>query len=171
MIDECGSEAIRLVSLKEYDVLDTGQEAEFDRIVAEAVELMGVPIALISLLDERRQWFKARIGLDVCETSRSSAFCDHTIRNCEVMVVPDAARDARFATNPLVTGAPNIRFYAGAPLKAAAGVRLGSLCVIDRWPRSGVTPLQHRQLEELASRTVAALELRRTRLTPPALAA
>ncbi|MCG2595673.1 PAS-domain containing protein [Ramlibacter sp. XY19] len=125
----------RLARLRELAVLDTAPEPVFDALVRIAAAVCGTPIALISLIDTERQWFKANLGLEgVAQTPRDVAFCDHAIRGNEVMEVPDATRDARFATNPLVTGDPDIRFYAGAPIEMPGGERIGTLCVIDRRP-------------------------------------
>jgi GAF domain-containing protein len=135
-------------------------EPAFDALTRLAADSFDVPIALISLIDERRQWFKARIGLDAAETLREDAFCGHAIASPgEVMVVPDASQDARFAANPLVTGDPSIRFYAGAPLVTSAGHALGTLCVIDRRPRT-ISAAQIEQLRGLAAQVVAQLEAR-----------
>ena len=130
------NEADRLQVLRELLILDTPPEERFDRIVEFAAEEFGVPIALISLVDDNRQWFKARFGLAVCETDRKSSFCGHAIHVSEVMVVEDATQDPRFADNPMVLGPPNIRFYAGAPLEVRPGVRIGTLCLIDRRRRT-----------------------------------
>lgn len=137
-VGACGlqmDEVSRLHTLDRYQVLDSQPEPQFNRIVALAKRALRVPIALISLVDEERQWFKARDGLSVEETPRSQAFCDHAIRQRSVMVVEDAREDPRFSTNPLVTGEPCIRFYAGAPLITSDGHALGTVCVIDRVPR------------------------------------
>jgi len=129
-------EARRLAALRELGVLDTLPESAFDTITATAAQLCGVPIALISLIDAQRQWFKSGIGLPgTSETPRDVAFCDHAIRADALMEVPDATRDPRFVDNPLVTGAPDIRFYAGAPIAMPGGERIGTVCVIDRVPR------------------------------------
>jgi len=125
----------RLEVLRQSGLLDTPPEQEFDQLVRLASLICDTPIALVSLIDEDRQWFKANIGLDINETPRDQAFCHYTIQQPEIMVVPDATRDPRFVDNPLVTGEPNIRFYAGVPLEADDGFRLGSLCVIDRVSR------------------------------------
>jgi PAS domain S-box-containing protein len=140
----------RLVRLKMLAVLDTEPEPVFDAIVRIAAAVCGAPIGLISLIDEDRQWFKSNHGLDgVTETPREFAFCDHAIRGEQVMEVPDATRDERFVTNPLVTGPPDIRFYAGAPIAMPGGERIGTLCVIDRAPGS-LSPLQQAALRDLA---------------------
>jgi GAF domain-containing protein len=166
--DEGGSDAIRLETLKSYDILDTPNEAEFDEIVAEAVVALGTPIALISLLDERRQWFKARLGVDRTETDRSVSFCEHTIRGSGVFCVQDTQCDPRFVANPLVTGDPGVRFYAGAPLVAPDGMRIGTLCVIDNKPHRALAPEEQVQLVALAERAMKALEDRkRKRASPP----
>lgn len=129
--DESG----RLEALRRHHVLDTRPEADYDDITAAASELASTPVALISLIDEDRQWFKSRRGLDVSETPRDIAFCAHTILQDGAFVVPDAKADARFDDNPLVTPAAGIRFYAGIPLKSESGHNLGTLCVIDKEPR------------------------------------
>ncbi|MDR7269700.1 GAF domain-containing protein [Pelomonas saccharophila] len=129
------NDAERLRVLRELLVLDTPPEERFDRIVSFAAEEFDMPIALISLIDERRQWFKARVGLDACETSREISFCGHAILQSELFEVLDAALDPRFADNPLVTGAPFIRFYIGAPLALPGGAIIGTLCLIDTKPR------------------------------------
>lgn len=152
-------ESRRLRALEHFQVLDTAPEPQFDRIVAMASRLFGMPISLITLLDEKRQWFKARHGVDVTETPRSMALCDHAIRQTDVMVVTDTTRDARFAANPLVTGAPFIRFYAGAPLLTRDGHALGTLCIIDDKPHE-LTPSQTLILADLAAIVMDELELR-----------
>jgi len=150
----------RLAALRSYAILDTEPEEQFDRLTRLATQLTGTPIALVSLIDEARQWFKSRVGLDVQQTSRDLAFCAHAILDQKVFVVEDASRDARFRGNPLVTGSPDIRFYAGAPLTTRDGHTLGTLCIIDRVPRQpdkSVLDL----LRNLASVVVDELELRR----------
>ncbi len=152
----------RIAALHAYGVLHSAPEAGFDEVVALAAAICETPTALISLVDSDIQWFKARVGLDVCETGRDVSFCDHAMREHEVMVVPDATLDSRFAANALVTGEPHIRFYAGAPLVTSEGFPLGALCVIDHHPRpDGLTPLQRQTLAVLASQIVNQLELRR----------
>ena len=156
-------EGQRLHALQSFEILDTPAEPQFDRIVKIAADLLNMPISLISLVDAKRQWVKAREGLDVAETPRSVAFCGLAIQDDDLMVVEDAAADRRFADNPLVTGAPHIRFYAGAPLKSREGHRLGALCVIDRKPRS--LSAKHRvMLEDLAAIVVDELELHRANI-------
>lgn len=151
----------RLRKLIELNVLDTPQEPVFDSLAQLASELCGTPIALVSLIDADRQWFKANVGLHgVQETPRDVAFCDHAIRSDTLLVVPDATADTRFADNPLVTGDPGIRFYAGAPLVMSTGERVGTLCVIDAAPRA-MAPEQAAALQQLARLAVQTLEMRR----------
>lgn len=147
---EPSDEEKRLASLRALNVLDTPAEERYDRLTRLAQRTFGVPIALISLVDEKRQWFKSRQGLDPQETPRDLAFCAHAILGEGTMVVPDATKDPRFAGNPLVTGNPDIRFYAGQPISAPDGSRVGTLCLIDRVPRN-LDPEQRRALRDLAS--------------------
>ena len=130
------NERERLQTLRDLDLLDTPAEERFDRITRIARQLFSVPIALVSLVDENRQWFKSRQGLDATETPRDISFCGHAIINKEPLIVNDALEDPRFADNPLVCGAPDIRFYAGCPIAAPNGLRIGTLCLIDQEPRS-----------------------------------
>ncbi|VVD71793.1 putative diguanylate cyclase AdrA [Pandoraea morbifera] len=153
-------EAARLAALRRYEILDTPPEPAFDRIVRLASYVLGAPISLVSLIDESRQWFKARQGMEAEQTPRSMAFCAHAILDDEVLVVPDARADRRFADNPLVVGEPNIRFYAGAPLRTPEGHRLGTLCVIDRKPRT-LDDEKRALLADLSALVVDELELRR----------
>ncbi len=153
-------EDARLAALRRYGILDTAGEAGYDDIVTVAACICGVPIALISLVDESRQWFKARVGLDVDETPREVAFCAHAIAAGGFLEVSDASADPRFADNPLVTGHPMIRSYAGAPLITPDGFALGTLCVIDRVPRT-LEPQQRAALEALARHVVRLFEHRR----------
>ncbi|MDN4039664.1 PAS domain S-box protein [Massilia sp. YIM B02443] len=130
------NEQERLALLHTLELLDTPAEPVFDRVVRLASRLLGVPVAAFSLVDADRQWFKAKVGLAVSETPREHAFCAHAIAQDEPLVVPDAAADARFQHNPLVTGAPDIRFYAGVPVRSSNGLALGTLCAIDTQPRT-----------------------------------
>lgn len=154
------NEAARLQALDALDILDTAPEDAFDRITGLASQVLDTPIALVSLVDETRQWFKSRIGLDATESPRDAAFCAHAICQDAVFVVEDAPRDPRFAANPLVTGDPDIRFYAGAPLVTGDGHALGALCVMDRQARS-FTSEQKQRLRDLAAIVIDTLELRR----------
>ena len=154
-------EAARSAALREYRLLDTAPEPAFDDIAALAAHICATPIGLAVLLDEHRQWFKASVGLEVRETPREHAFCSYAVLKPDsTMVVEDARADARFAQNPMVTAAPHIRFYAGAPLVNADGIALGTLCVIDRRPRT-LSAVQQQLLEALARQLVAQMELRR----------
>ncbi|WP_157619001.1 PAS domain S-box protein [Skermanella stibiiresistens] len=153
-------ETRRLDTLLAYDILDTEPEAPFDRLTKVAAGLFDTPVALVSLIDEKRQWFKSCHGLSVRETPRDMAFCEHAIRATGVMVVTDASRDPRFQSNPLVVGPPHIQFYAGAPLRAPDGSVLGTLCVIAFEPRDPA-PEKIDLLACLADAVIDALELRR----------
>lgn len=126
----------RLALLYELLLLDTPPERRLDRIVEFAATEFAVPICLVSLIDSDRQWFKARFGIDACETPRDISFCGHALGSSAVLMVPDALQDARFHDNPLVTGPPHIRFYAGAPLVCRDGLAIGTLCLIDTVPRT-----------------------------------
>lgn len=137
-------------------------EIEFTRIVEEAAAALGTPIALVSLLDGERQWFKAKVGLTLSETPRTVAFCTHTVTGTGVFEVADATRDVRFSSNPLVIGPPHIRFYAGAPLCTSDGNKIGSICVIDDQSRSGLSMQQKSYLLMLARRTMVLLARVRT---------
>lgn len=150
----------RLEILQQYKVLDTPREHAFERIAALAKLIFDVPVVLISLVDENRQWFKSAIGFDASETPRDQAFCNETIRSDEVLVISNAEQDLRTAKNPLVTGEPFIRFYAGAPLISPDRARLGSLCVIDRAPRE-FSEREQEILATLASLAMDELSLRR----------
>ena len=150
----------RLSVLRHYEVLDTHPEPTLDDLAALAAEICGTPIALVSIVEENRVWFKARHGLDLAESSRTDSFCSLAIEQKDVMVIPDAARDARFEKNPLVIGPTGFRFYAGAPLINPEGFALGALCVVDRVPRT-MTESQKRALRVLAGQVTAHLELGR----------
>lgn len=129
------NEIERLMSLRVLNILDTPPEERFDRITRLAAKYFEVPIAYVSLIDKERQWFKSKQGFDICETPRSISFCSHTILREETLIVPDATKDDRFCGNPVVTGPPNLRFYAGQPLSGPGGHKIGSLCVLDLKPR------------------------------------
>ena len=153
------AERHRLATLHRYQILDTAREAAFDDITQLAALICGTPMALISLVDDDRQWFKSELGLGVSETPIGSSICAHAIRQPGLFVVPDTLADVRFVHNPLVTGDPNLRFYAGAPLHTADGVPLGTVCVLDSQPRS-LSAQQAEALQALARQTMAQIELR-----------
>lgn len=153
-------EQARLEALQGYRILDTEAEQAYDDITLLAAQLCDVPIALISLVDAERQWFKSRVGVDVEETSRDVSFCAHAILSDATLVVRDAREDERFRDNPLVCSEPHIVFYAGVPLSTPEGARIGTLCVIDHRPRE-LSPLQLQALEALARQVVLQLELKR----------
>lgn len=152
-------EGERLNALRELEILDTAPEERFDRITRLAQQVFGVPIALVSLVDERRQWFKSRAGLDVQETPREHSFCAHAIIGDRPMVVTDALDDTRFRSNPLVLGEPHIRFYAGCQLRTAQGHAVGTLCVIDRQPRK-LAEAEIQVLSDLAALAETELNLK-----------
>src|SRR5438445_2567347 len=150
----------RLKVLWQYEVLDTVPEALFDDLTELAARICEAPIALITLVDEKRQWFKSKIGLTIDETSRDISFCAHAINQTGLFIVPDATKDERFANSTLVVSDPKIRFYAGAPLITPDGYALGTLCVIDKVPRE-LRADQKQALRILARHVVTQLELRR----------
>lgn len=154
------NEIKRLKVLWQYEVLDTVPEEVFDDLTELAARICNAPIALISLVDEDRQWFKSRVGMTPQETSRDVSFCAHAIRGEGLFIVPDATQDSRFARNPLVTSDPKIRFYAGAPLITPDGHALGTLCVMDNVPRE-LRLDQQQALRVLARHVMTQLELRR----------
>jgi hypothetical protein len=165
------NEAERLRALQSYDILDSAPEAIFDAMTELAANMCDVPIALVTLVDEKRQWFKSNCGLSGAhETQRSVSFCAHAILGNEIFEVPDAAADPRFADNPLVTGEPHIRFYAGAPIRDEQGLALGTLCVVDRRPRL-LTHAQRMTLERSAGALggVIATRARRSLVDPAML--
>lgn len=143
------NEKERLEALNSLNILDTDPEERFDRLTRMARKMFNVPIALVSLVDADRQWFKSRNGLDDCETGRDVSFCGHAILGNDIFVIEDASSDLRFADNPLVTGEPSIRFYAGAPLRYLNGSKLGTLCIIDSEKR-GISDDELALLRDLA---------------------
>jgi GAF domain-containing protein len=154
------NEERRVAALEKYAILDTDPELAFDDLTLLASFVCKTPIALISLIDGDRQWFKSRIGLDVAETSREVALCSTAILQPDVFVIPDALADERFRNNPLVAAEPHIRFYAGAPLVTEDGYALGTLCVIDQKPRD-MAPDEKDALRALSRLVLAQLEFRR----------
>jgi GAF domain-containing protein len=154
------NDAARVGALQKYAILDSEPELAFDDLTFLASYVCKTPIALISLVDENRQWFTAKVGISATETSRSIAFCSTAIQQPDVFVVPDALKDERFRTNPLVVSDPNIRFYAGAPLINEDGYALGTLCVIDRAPRE-LGADQELALKALSRLVLMQMEFRR----------
>jgi len=153
-------EVRRIEILRQYAVLDTLPEQILDDLAALAAQICETPIALVSLVDENRQWFKARIGFEMAETARNISFCSHALQRPDIFTVPDAMLDARFAQNPMVIGEPYIRFYAGVALTSPENTALGALCVMDKVPRT-LIPAQKQALRVLGRQVMTHLELRR----------
>lgn len=160
------NEAERLAKLRGYKVLDTDAEAEFDALVTKAAAICETPIALISLVDEHRQWFKAAVGLGAKETPRSMAFCSHAILQKDILEVEDTYHDKRFSDNPLVLDDPNIRFYAGAQLTTPDGYKLGTVCAISDRPHK-LSNEQRAALENIAKEVIALLEAKKSQPRQP----
>lgn len=160
------SEPERLRALRRYHILDTEPEQAFNDLAQLAAFVCSTPMAMVSLIDERRQWFKARTGVDVAQIPREHAFCQYAMRAEDVYEIPDTAADPRFDHNPLVTGSPYIRFYSGAPLLTPEGQCVGTLCALDVVPRQ-LSPDQREALRVLARQVMALLELRRLRIGRP----
>ena len=155
-------ERSRIAELKAYGILDTPNEPVFDELVQSAAKVFGTQMALISFIDEDRQWHKARHGVDARETPRAISFCTHAIRGPNVLVVDDARVDDRFSQNPYVIDDPNVRFYAGTPLKTPTGKRIGTLCIFDDRARpGGLSESGRRTLEEMGREVMKAVETRR----------
>jgi GAF domain-containing protein len=154
------NEAERLTALREYHILDTETEQSYDDITGLAAHICDAPIAMISLVDENRQWFKSRVGLEEQQTPRDIAFCAHAILQDEPLIVADATKDQRFANNPMVTGEMNVRFYAGFPLINPEGLALGTLCIVDHKPRQ-LSLAQVKTMRSLARQVMMLLELKR----------
>lgn len=160
--DKSNQKSVRLDVLAKYDILDTPPDPAFDDIVLLAGQVCDAPIALVSLLDADRQWFKARVGLDACETPLNQSVCVHALKQRDLLVIPDLLQDERTSHSPLVTADPYLRFYAGARLENPDGVALGTLCVVDKLPRpDGLSEAQANALKALAAQVMAQLELRR----------
>lgn len=156
-----GNEDDRLEALAEFHLMDTPPEEDFDRLAGLASRLFKVPIVLVSLLARDRQFFKAHVGFDLCETSREISFCAHAIMQDDILLIPDALEDPRFSSNPLVLGPPFIRFYAGKPLVTPAGAKIGTVCLIDTQPRKTFTAEDRKNLTDLAALVMDRMEMRR----------
>jgi GAF domain-containing protein len=159
-ITKPANETARLAALERYAILDSDPEQAFEDLTLLASFICKTPIALISLVDGDRQWFKSRIGITASETSRDVAFCSTAILQTDVFVIPDALKDERFRNNPLVVDDPHIRFYAGAPLINEEGLALGTICVVDKTPRE-LSPEERDALKALSRLVVAQMEFRR----------
>jgi GAF domain-containing protein len=155
-------EEARLELLRQYQILDTAAEPAYDEITALAAQICETPVCLLTFVDRDRQWFKSHVGLDLEETPREVAFCAHAICQSDLLEVPDTLADERFAHNPMVTGEPRFRFYAGMPLLSPEGLAVGTLCVLDRRPRR-LLPEQAEKLRALAKSAVLLLEIRRAK--------
>ena len=156
-------EVARLSDLRRYKILDTDPEQGFDDLTLLASHICQSPIALITLIDAERQWFKSRVGVSIIETPRELSFCARAIEQSDLFIVPDATKDERFKTHPFVVSEPKIRFYAGVPFRSASGQPLGTLCVIDRKARQ-LTPEQRQRLKTLAQMAMLLLEVRKSEL-------
>lgn len=152
-------EASRIAALNRYAILDTEPEQSFDDLVTLAAHICKTPMAMLSLVDEHRQWFKSKVGVQVCETPREVSICTYAIQQDDLFIVPDTRQDPRFRDNPLVVGEPRVRFYAGAPLINEDGFALGTLCVVDREPRE-LDEDQKNALLSLRRLALAQMELR-----------
>lgn len=157
------NEAARLETLRQYEILDTDSEESFNDLTRLAAYICNTPVALISLIDSKRQWFKSRLGVDAKETARDISFCGHAIMQDGPFIVRDALDDERFRSNPLVTGEPHIRFYAGSPLMSPEGFKIGTLCVVDKYPRE-LNEQQIAALKILGNQVITQLDLRREML-------
>jgi GAF domain-containing protein len=153
------TEAARIAALNRYAILDSEPEESFDDLVTLAAHICQTPIAMLSLVDDHRQWFKSKVGVQVRETPRDSSICAHAIKQGDLFIIPDTLKDERFRENPLVTGEPHIRFYAGTPLVNEDGYALGTLCVVDREPRE-LDPAQKEAITALGRLALRQMELR-----------
>lgn len=155
------SEAARLAALRSYGILDTPPDPEFDRIAAEMAHTFQTPSAIVSFIDEERQWYKAKVGVAADAVARSMSFCTHSIKSGAPTVVPDARLDERFRANPAVQAPDGIRFYASAPIRTPTRARIGTVCVFDRVPRTALPASVGQQLVGFAEQVIGILERRR----------